>query len=309
MWNVESISDSFTLSVPINADSVFHNDAIAALIQQMLDDFKAKGVPANGSSRLCQYAALFNSSLNHAPSESIQEKLDVALLETLQFETIRRMLHVGPECQSFRRDVAIALSGGFDASEDKPDCKSRSTQFELYLWAWLRLAGFTTTFGEPDLLVQMERENALAIAAKRPRSIKKLVKNLRSGCKQIANSNRDGFVALDLSFIKSLRKPVYVRQAEQHQVVSKIVLDGFVHEHQQEICRSVQSPQVIGVLFHYSSVVRALEVPARLVSRRWLFLQTRGSLLDENCARILRSLQAVGRTHSSVESQSAGNRT
>src|SRR4030095_16424428 len=92
MWNIESVSDSFRPLASINSAKVVRNDAVAALIHTILSDFRARGVRVSPSSRLHQYASLFESSLSGICDESLHSKLDVALLEALQFEAIRRSL-------------------------------------------------------------------------------------------------------------------------------------------------------------------------------------------------------------------------
>jgi hypothetical protein len=302
MWNVKAISDSFSLSKQIDADKMARNDVIAEMIRRMIGDFKAHGMPVNSASRLVRYASLFDSSLVGTPSDELHSKLDIALLEILQFKTIHRSLNCAAQFPTLVTDIATATGGCLDPLLDKADSKARSTQFELFVWSCLLVAGFAATFGEPDLLVRVNSDRTLAIAAKRARSHKKILKNLRDGCHQIARSKTDGFVAIDLSFVESLSKPVYLRQAGQLDVLSKIVLDGFVRENMQEICGSASAPFVIGVLFHHSGVIRTIHDPTRAVSRRWLFLQTREPPLDQDTSEIIQRLQTLGGTNSQGES-------
>jgi hypothetical protein len=291
MWNVENIADSFTMAAPINAAKMMHNKAVASLIRDTLSDFSARGVRINESSRLHRYASLFETVLGEKDCDALHEQLDSALLETLQFEAIRRSMGGLPECLGLSASLLQATGGNVDSSLDRADCKARSTQFELFVWACLRAAGCEATLAEPDILCQTEIGNTLAIAAKRPRSEKKIIKNLRSGCHQIEKLNCDGFVALDLTFVESLCKPIFVREASQLLVPSMIILDGFVGEYAQEICNAVRGSCVIGVLFYYSVVVRAIRDPARLVSRRWIFLQTRKPPLDAAAMSLIRRFQ------------------
>jgi len=280
MWNVEAISDSFSLFRRIDADRMARNDVVAALVREMLEDFKAYGVSVNPSSRLVQYAALFDSSIIGTLSDEAHAHLDMALLEILQFKTIHRTLKRAADYPTLLTGIATAIGGNLDPSLDKADCKARSTQFELFVWSCLLAAGFATTFGEPDLLVRARSDRTLAVAVKRPRSQKKIFKNLRAGCHQIVRSRTDGFIAIDLSFVEYLSKPIYVSRAGHLEFLSKIVLDGFVSKNLEDIRRSVSAPFVIGVLFFYSGVIRTIHDAARLVSRRWLFLPNREAAFD-----------------------------
>jgi hypothetical protein len=294
LWNVDSVSDSFLLDAPIDATQRMRNDSIASLIRRVICDFEAVGVSINSSSRLHQYAALFDLSLTEACADSLHSKLDLALLESLQFKAIRRCLDHAPACPELLLKIAEASGGSFDASRDKSDSRSRSTQFELFLFSCLLAVGVKATFGEPDVLVRGCEDRTIGIAAKRPRSEKKFLKCLRAGCRQIAMSGRDGLVAIDLSFIESLNKPIYIRDASKYQTLSKIIVDDFVLENMRRICTSAYEPLVIGVLFYYSGVMRTINEPVRLVSRRWLFLQTKAPPPDQDILLIIKRLQKLG---------------
>jgi hypothetical protein len=220
------------------------------------------------------------------------------MLEALQFEAVRRSIETAHDWQRLSTAIVQATAGNAEAILDRPDCKARSTQFELFVWACVRAAGFQATLSEPDLTIQYGGGKVIAVAAKRPRSDRKVIKNIRAACRQIANVPHDGIVALDLSFIGAMGKPIYVQRAEHYQVLSKILLDGFVHEHEQELCAAARGHNVVGILFHHSGVVRAVHDPARLVSRRWAFLQTQPPPVHPEIARLISRLQTLGRVGS-----------
>lgn len=136
---------------------------------------------------------------------------------------------------------------------------------------------------------------SVSIAAKRLRSETKLAKNLRKGRSQVIQSQKNGLIAIDLSFVESIRKPVYVRDLRQHQVVSKVVLDQFVRTNENAVVSVMDGTPVIGVLFHFACVVRSFAPAARMTSRRWIFLQTQPPPVEEATLEILERLQAIGR--------------
>lgn len=135
----------------------------------------------------------------------------------------------------------------------------------------------------------------IAVAAKRLRSEAKLIRNLRKARTQIVRSQLPGVVAVDLSFVETIRKPVYVREWQQHQILSKVVLDAFVRDHEKVVMSAMAGTPAIGVLFHFACVVRSLTPVARMVSRRWLFLQTQPAPINEGTLEIINRLQEIGR--------------
>jgi hypothetical protein len=150
--------------------------------------------------------------------------LDTALLETLQFVAVSEAF--GNDLLApLAGDLSVAAGGSVDASDDRHDCKGRSLQFELFLLGCLHASGLMVEKREPDLVVRTSTGATVAIAAKRLRSETKLVRNLRKGRSQVVRSQTGGLVAIDLSFIESIRKPAYAREARHHQVVSKVVLE------------------------------------------------------------------------------------
>src|SRR5262249_19728527 len=75
---------------------------------------------------------------------------------------------------------------------------SRDTQFELYIAAVFRRAGYEVQLEEPDVLVKV-RGSWVGIAAKRPKTPKKIERRLREGRKQIERLGKPGIVAIDVS--------------------------------------------------------------------------------------------------------------
>jgi hypothetical protein len=111
----------------------------------------------------------------------------------------------------------------------------------------------------------------------------------------VVRSQTAGLIAIDLSFVESIRKPVYVRDARHHQVISKVVLDQFVRDNEHVVRSALAGTFVVGVLFHFASIVRSLSPVARMLSRRWIFLQTQPPPVNVATLEIIERLQAVGR--------------
>jgi hypothetical protein len=176
---VREVTDSFTLSAEIEGSSALDNPAVARVIRAVVSRFQEAGAVVNPSSRLERYASLFDTD---PPTDdaSRQWALDTALLETLQFAAVSEAF--GDDLlPQLAGDLSVATAGSIDASNDRPDCKARSFQFELFLLSCLHASGLTVERREPDLVVRTATGMSVGIAAKRLRSETKLVKNLRKG--------------------------------------------------------------------------------------------------------------------------------
>jgi hypothetical protein len=288
---IREVSDSFTLSANVGGSFALDGPSISRLIRSAVSRFESAGAVVNPSSRLPHYASLFDRERATDESESVR---DVALLEALQFVAISDSLDAD-RLRSLAGHLSIAASGSIDAGQDRQDCKARSLQFELFLLSCLQAAGLKVEAREPDIMVTTSRGANIAIAAKRLRSTAKLSKNLRKGRSQVLRSKVDGLVAIDLSFLEAIQKPVYVRDFRHHQIVSKVVLDQFVHVNAKTVMALLAGTAVVGVLFHYGAVVHSLEPHSMVVSRRWLLLQTQAPPVNDATHEIIERLQIIGR--------------
>jgi hypothetical protein len=186
----------------------------------------------------------------------------------------------------------LACEGTALATSVQSDKKARSTQFELFTMAYLTMADFPASPIEPDVQASVGGEE-VAFAAKRLRSVSKFPRNLRAACKQLARHTVPGFAVIDLSFVESLQKPIYVPRIGQQQAVAAILLDGFAEEHERDIFDAAHHSHVRGVLLHASVICRSVQPAARFVSRRWLL----GAAKDSDVARkLVTAFQTLGQS-------------
>jgi hypothetical protein len=194
------------------------------------------------------------------------------------------------------RKVETALGGHFLAADDRDDAKARSEQFELYLAAVLFAAGNPVEFAEPDLVVQTQH-GRLAIAAKRPRSEAKIRKNVIKGARQVRRHAIDGVVAVDLSFVNELGKPIFLKTISQQQVPSKVLLDGYLLENRDWLVAACTDYKTTGTLAFFSCAAWTVDPVAHVISRRWVLVADR---MDDRAQAIVDSVQLLGaRPHES----------
>jgi hypothetical protein len=253
-------------------------------IQQVVQYLETLGVQIHPSSRLHQYATLFEGHDDH-----LAIALDLALLEVLQFLTIARSLSTLSDISNWIPSLKSATTGHTDCRFDNG--RARSDQFELYTMSCLSSAGFHVIPAEPDLRSKIAGID-VAFAAKRLRSEAKLVRNLTDAQRQLARQRIPGYIVLDLSFVNLFAKPLYVRRLEHQQLIAHIFVDAFAKTHEHALMNAATQPYVLGVLLHGSAVGRSLEPHARFVSRRWLLCARSHSLIS---SRLLNAIQEAGR--------------
>jgi hypothetical protein len=280
----ERVSDSLKLDAETNRSLVHDNASTAALIRDIIRYLESLGAKIHPSSRLHQYALLFEGN-----DDTSVATLDQALLEVLQFLAIARAFKLSADTHQWIRLLCSASSGHVDSKADRFDPRARSAQFELFTMACLTAAGFRVDALEPDLWARIGDVD-VAFAAKRLRSVGKLDRNLRDAQRQISRQRTSGFIVVDLSFVELISKPLYVPRLEQQQAIAAIVTDGFAKQHERTLSRAAAEPYVLGVLLHASVIGRSVEPVSRFVSRRWLLCAANDSSTSRQLAAAIQEL-------------------
>ena len=95
--------------------------------------------------------------------------------------------------RAFFRDAAVPT----DVMTHSP---GRDRQFELYVAARLQMAGMTPSFAEPDVCSNLSGW-PFVVAAKRVKSRKNLLWQIKRARDQIAKAPADGIIAIDYSYV------------------------------------------------------------------------------------------------------------
>jgi hypothetical protein len=149
-------------------------------------------------------------------------------------------------------------------------------------------AGFVLEAAEPDLIAKVGQQR-LAIAAKRLRSGSKLERNLKDGAKQIKRQRLPGIVAIDISFIELINKPLYINKSEHQMVPAKVLLDGFAQENMSLILKICERYKC-SVLLHLCCSTRSVKSSTLFVSRRWLLISNQ---FDPVCNHLITGFQQL----------------
>ena len=281
-------SDSFAYPATLDTALLLDGNAIGDRIGLVIDQIERLGVSVHPASRLREYQKILSSDTSR--SVSVVLKQNLALLESLQFAAIARAFATGAPCDPWINKLRSAVGGAVWAEDDSSSSRARSDQCELHLMAVLIAAGLQVAIHEPDLHVQLDESTVVAIAAKRPRSRSKLMKNARHAACQIAKLGVPGLVFLDLTFVKHVPKPLYVSSVSAIQVPAMVILDEYARSNWNELLKVARIPFVQGILLYLTCVVRSLKPHVILPSRRWLII---GDQPRVEVARIARSIQRV----------------
>lgn len=261
----DEIFDSFNEYIPLPSDT---SQNTTDRVREVIEEFRTYGVKLNPSCRLEQYGRQFDQDLTF---DDLTDQVNCwSYLEAMQFSLIARALPNLSTKKVVLPKLQIAMGGSMHPARDSSDTKARSEQFELYTLSVLSLSGFEVEIDEPDIWVNVKGDR-IPIAVKRPRSVKKIFKLIRNGSNQLTACGTQGIVALDLSFVEDFSKPALFQSFHQQQVMSKLLLDGFAHEHDEKLMEQLyRSSDLIGYLLHLSVCVTSMDPLANMVSRRWL---------------------------------------
>lgn len=162
------------------------------------------GVPPGPTSRLRRLDPLLQSigrdSALLATDSTLRRRLAEAQRTVFEFSGIANIL---PRDRSrltkqVRKKLQQSYGGRDDPAEDGPrQVIARSTQFELWLAAYLAAGGKSVQSGEPDLLLDYQSKWQ-GIAAKRVRSRRQIVARIQAAAKQVRTRTGTGFVAVAL---------------------------------------------------------------------------------------------------------------
>jgi len=288
-------SDSFQPRIPVDRSSCLAGSELGQHVEQIIVQIEKLGIRVNRSSRLREYQELLSSNTPKF-AEGEEVTFNWALLECLQFSVIVRSLEMLEANSCWLPKLQSAVTGATFANDDSESSRARSDQCELYFMGMLLHAGFAVELGEPDLLVKLSDKETLAMAVKRPRSEKKVFKNIRAGIRQLPIGGPAGVVAIDLSFIEHVAKPLYIYEAVNEQVPAAILLDGYARENWLDLLRAGRGPNTLGLLLHLSCGVRSLRPNLAMISRRWLFVANE---FDPRVDKLTRAIQSLGAKSSS----------
>lgn len=168
-----------------------------------------------------------------------------------QLALAARELGRQPAVPGWADKMQIAVGGSLFPQSDR-EARARNTQFELFLAGCFRRAGYAIELEEPDFVVH---PGAIAFAAKRVRSPRKLQRNLRQASSQIVRSGKRGVIAIDLSvLVNPDNDPLPISAAADVVDLLASVTSSFKEALARHLHRDIKTPPVSAVLVYVSAL-------------------------------------------------------
>jgi hypothetical protein len=249
-------------------------DAVSARIQDAEDRLVQVGIRVPQNSRLAAYRRAVQQLIRIARHKEPVSPPDLNLLhqaihEIDQIVVIVEELAVPRVSGQIKSRLQDLVSGTVLPERKTPHTPARDAQFELYVAACCSKSGLPVRLAEPDVIVQFLGQ-PLAIAAKRPKSARKLESHIRKAKAQIATRGLDGLIALDMSLIHNGSNAVLEVATKEHAVeaVSRVA-DSFVDRNSARLIRLAKSPKVFGLMVCVSARFFIRDIPQLSTSTRW----------------------------------------
>ena len=136
------------------------------------------------------------------------------------------------------KQVRLLLGGDYFPEMPSGRTPTRDFEFEWFMAALAKRAGFSITLAEPDVIVE-GRSFAFSIAAKRLSSIRQLRKRVRQATLQLQAAACDGIIALDIGQIVSPKEGVLIvdERAEADAEVSRVIRE-FLRANYLSMCNA-----------------------------------------------------------------------
>jgi hypothetical protein len=252
-------------------------DAVSARLQDAEARLVQAGVRIPQNSRFAAYRRAIQQLIRIARDKEPSSPLDLNVLhqaihEIDQIVVIVEELAQLPISPLILTRLQELVSGPYLPGRESTHTPARDTQFELYVAACCSKSGLPTRLAEPDVLVEF-LGRTLAIAAKRPKSARKLESHIRKARAQIAAQGLDGLIALDLSHIHNASNLVLaVAKREDAVEAVRQVADSFVDRNSARLIRLSRSPQVFGLMVCVSARFFIRDIPQLSTSTRWTMI-------------------------------------
>ena len=194
-----------------------------------------------------------------------------ALFEIHQLAVIAEEILKPPIPADWISRIQAVVSGHPLPQLESDRTHARNIQFELYVAACCRRAGYVIEPKEPDILVHAQSGN-FGIAAKRPKSAKSLERHIRKGSRQIQESTAEGILALDLTVIHNPKNQIQVISTKENATETvQRVADLFVERNRRRICCMVTQPNIFGLLVCMSGLFFIRTTLQFAQATRWTF--------------------------------------
>jgi len=174
-----------------------------------------------------------------------------ALRDITQLEYFFDVVDLSIESRELRSKVIRLINDTVLPQGSTTQSPGRDVQAELFVFAACRKAGLNPTFQEPDIVCLLDHQK-IAVAVKRIKNLKQLVKRIREGASQIKKAGGCGIVFVDVVIAMNPRN--YRAIARESDVVFGLkwmcLLRKVINGYHDLIQKSIKGKNVLAVILH-----------------------------------------------------------
>lgn len=270
-----------TTSLMTDKPSAFDRDAVitesfeevSTRLAETIRSLESAGIRVSPGSRYREYLKQFAAMATTDRSNPVV-KVDLGVWHRSLAEVSDLVLICGtlldvPLIPGVATSLEHMLSGPVRRGLEKKHSRARDVQFELVIASLLKRVGYSIELAEPDIVITSGRTR-FGVAAKRPRSNKKVESIVRDADRQIARSGLQGVIALDLSCTANPGDN-HFNTADFATAFERVkrLADAFIHENGQRLRSRVNPFRSFGLVVHVGVPVFDLMALRLAHVRRW----------------------------------------
>lgn len=229
--------------------------SLAEKVTFVVDSIVSLGINVRSGSRLdLMNRALLNNDgtgRHIKPDDTQWEVACEAIRDITQLEFFFDQVNLGSESKEIRLKVEHLIRDTVLPQDSSVQSPGRDVQAELFVFAACRKTSLNPTFEEPDIVCSLDHQT-IAIAVKRIKNLRQLVKRIREGANQIQKAGGYGVIVVDV---------VIAINPKNYRVIAKVpdvevgltwrcLLGDVVKKYHDKIQDAVRDKGVLGVILH-----------------------------------------------------------
>lgn len=229
--------------------------SLAEKVKFVVDSIVSLGQNVRPSSRLdLMKRAMLNpdgTGRDIKPGDPDFEIACEAIRDFTQLEFFFDQVNISSESQELRSKVQQLISDAVLPQDSTAQSPGRDVQAELFVFAACRKVDLNPKFEEPDIICSLDHQK-VAVAVKRIKNLRQLVRRISEGASQIAKARCNGIVIVDV--VIAMNPNNYRVIAKEPDVVFGLtwmfLLKKVVNKYHTKIQEAVQDKGVLAIILH-----------------------------------------------------------
>lgn len=229
--------------------------SLAEKVKFVVNSIESLGIDVRPGSRLNLMKGVLlnpNGTGRHIKSDDPQFEIACeAIRDITQLEFFFEQVNLCSESKEIKLKVKHLINDSALPQDSSAQSPGRDVQAELFVFAACRKTDLNPTFEEPDIVCSLEGQR-IAIAVKRIKNLKQIVKRIREGADQIEKVGGYGVIVVDV---------VIAINPKNYRVIARVpdvdfgmtwmcLLKDVVKKYYAKIQDSVRGKGVLGIILH-----------------------------------------------------------